>query len=114
MAKITVELDDLTLDKLARASQLAHVSVEEFLRRHTVDALTLPPLEIPNASHRKILAALDREDESVPFTREEIYDRDRARAEVYVQNRQRLLALVDSTTGDMGSQKWSRASLYER
>jgi len=48
------------------------------------------------------------------FDREEIYDRDYGRAELYMQNRAALLKLIDETTADMGSQQWNRQALYDR
>jgi Family of unknown function (DUF6364) len=48
------------------------------------------------------------------FDREEIYDRDYQRAELYFENRAALLNLIDETTADMGTQKWNREALYDR
>jgi Family of unknown function (DUF6364) len=48
------------------------------------------------------------------FDREEIYDRDYQRAELYFENRAALLKLIDETTADMGKQKWNREALYDR
>ncbi len=71
-------------------------------------------LEIPNASHRKILAALTAPDGYRETARDALHNRERDRAEIYAETRKKLLALIDNTLGDMGAQGWSRASLYER
>lgn len=114
MAKVTVELDDQTMARLTHASRATHVSVEDILRRQAEEVARLSPLEIPNASHRKILAALTAPDGYRETARDALHNRERDRAEIYAETRKKLLALIDNTLGDMGAQGWSRASLYER
>ncbi len=70
--------------------------------------------DIPNPSHRTILAALDRAAADDQSEREKVHDRELGRAEVYARSRERLLALIDATEGDRGGQSWQRASLYDR
>lgn len=110
MAKVTVELDDKTMERLAQASRVTHVSVEDILRRQAEEVVRYSALDIPNASHRKILGALSEPDDPRETPRDALHNRERDRAEIYAETRKKLLALIDNTAGDMGAQGWSRAS----
>jgi hypothetical protein len=114
MVKVTVELDDKTAERLAEASRAAQVSIEEILRRQAEGAVQFSLSEFSNHAHCKVLAALLRPEGYYETARDQLYDRERDRAEMYMQTRKKLLSLIDETAGDMGSQTWSRASLYER
>jgi len=114
MAKVTVELDDQIMERLTQASRATHVSVEDILRRQAEEVARFSALEIPNASHCKIVAALARPEGYYETARDALHDRERDRAELYVETRNKLFALIDNTMGDMGAQGWSRAGLYER
>lgn len=114
MAKMTLDLDDETLARLAEISSARRVSVEELIRTHAETVARMRYDGIPNPSHRKLLAALDRPADDYNSERKKTNDRELARAEAYSQNRQRLLALVDATEGDLGARSWRRASLYDR
>jgi hypothetical protein len=112
MAKVILELDDEILARLAEISSARNVSVEDLIRAQAESFAGAQ--DIPNPSHRNLMAALDRPDEYYGSARERTHDRELARAEAYAQNRQRLLALIDATDGDLGAQTWHRASLYDR
>ena len=114
MAKITLELDDETLARLAEISRARQVTVEDLILRQAERVADVRYEGIANPSHRKMMAVLNRPDEYYESPRERTHDRELARAETYVDNRERLLALIDATEGDLGSQTWRRASLYDR
>ena len=114
MTKITIDLDDGLLERLAVASRARNMSVEQWLRAQAEQAASAADeFEIENASHRAILASLDRPDGYYDSPRDEIYDRERGRAEIYADCRRKLLELIDATQGDMGAQTWNRTALYE-
>lgn len=112
MAKITIDLDDGLMERLAVASRARNLTVEEWLRARAEQAAR-DPAEIENASHRAILAALNRPDDYYESPRDEMHDRERDRAEHYASMRASLLELIDNTQGDMGTQRWNRRALYE-
>ena len=114
MTKITLEFDDQTLDRVASVAQGRHVSVEALIKARAEDIARLMPITIENSSHRKIVIAADRPLESYESKRDEIYDREGARADAYVEMRKKLLELIDETDGDMGAQGWDRRRAYER
>lgn len=114
MTRVSFELDEDTFGRVERLAQARQMSVEELLRRRAEDIARLAPISIENRSHRKIVSALDRGPDDYGSSREEIYDREKLRAEVYVRNRRLLLELIDRTEGDMGGQAWNRQSIYER
>ena len=114
MTRITLDLNEETLARVKSLARAQQTSVEDLLRKRAEDIARLAPIEIQNPSHRKIMSALDWQPSSYVSPRDEINDRDRARAEVYAENRQRLLELIDQTKGDMGLQAWDRSRLYER
>lgn len=107
MAKITIDLDDGLMERLAVASRAQNLRVEEWLRTQAEQAAHVPA-EIDNAPHRAILAALDRPDNYYESPRDETYDRERGCAEHYETTRAALLDLIDKTQGDMGMQRWNR------
>ena len=114
MTKFTIDLDDNLAERLAEVSRARNLTVEEWLRAQA--EMSAPPVQdlaIENFSHRAILASLDRPHDSYESRRDEIHDRERARAELYVQHRAALLELIDSSQGDMGAQSWNRGKLYE-
>jgi len=113
MAKITIDLDDGLVERLAAASRARKITVEELLRAEAENAARSSDVEIENPSHRTILESLHRPDGYYDSPRDELYDRERDRAEAYVAARQALLELIDNTEGDMGAQAWSRRRLYE-
>jgi hypothetical protein len=114
MTRVTVELNDETLARVESLARARQTSVEELLRRRAEDIARLAPIKIYNPSHRQILSVLERASDTYESQRDETYDREKARAEVYVANRRRLLDLIDQTRGDMGLQMWDRSRLYER
>ena len=114
MAKVTIELDDATLERLARTSRARAVSVEDLIRAEVEGLDDVRYEEIPNPSHHTILAALERPADYYASEREKTHDRELGRAERYVQERKKLLALIDETEGDLGSREWHRACLYDR
>jgi len=114
MTRVAIEIDEEVLARVERLARARHTSVEDLLRKQTEDLVRLAPIEIHNPSHRKILASLERPADYYSSPRDEIYDRDKARAEGYLANRRRLIDLIDRTEGDMGLQSWNRARLYER
>lgn len=114
MTRVAIEIDEEVLARVERLARARQTSVEELLRKQTEELVRLAPIEIHNPSHRKILEALQRSADDSSSPRDEIYDRDKARAEGYLANRRRLLDLIDHTQGDMGVQPWNRARLYER
>ena len=114
MAKITIDLEDALMERLVVASSARRLTVEEWLRAAAEQAApAFGELEIENASHRAMLAALDRPEGFYDSPREELHDRERDRAEAYVSARDALLDLIDTTQGDMGARVWSRSALYE-
>lgn len=114
MTRITLDLNEETLARVESLARARQTSVEDLLRKRAEDIARLAPIEIQNPSHRKIMSALDRQPSSHASPRDEMHDREKARAEVYVENRRRLLELIDHTKGDMGTQAWDRSRLYER
>jgi hypothetical protein len=112
MAKITIDLDDSLMERLAVASRAHNLTVEEWLRAQAEQAAR-HSAGIENTSHRAILSALDRPVDYYESPRDEMHDRERDRAELYASTRAALLALIDNTQGDMGTQRWSRRALYE-
>lgn len=113
MAKITIDLDDGLVERLTAASRARNLTVEELLRAEAEQAALSSDVGIENSSHRTILSALNRPEGYYESPRDEIYDRERGRAEAYVKAREALLELIDSTEGDMGAQVWSRRRVYE-
>jgi hypothetical protein len=111
MTQVTLELDDETLARVADVARARRMSVEDFLRKHAEDVARLGPIAIDNPSHRTILAALDR---PAGTSREEAHDRERQRAQGYVDHRRRLLDLIDGTQGDLGEQAIERQRLHDR
>ena len=114
MAKVTIDLDDEMLARLAEFSRARNVTVEDLILTQAKSVADMRYDAIPNASHRTIVAALDRPEDYYESKRDRDYDRELGRAESYVHNRRRLLALIDATEGDLGVQSWRRASLYDR
>lgn len=114
MTRITLDLNEETLARVESLARAQQTSVEDLLRKRAEDIARLAPIEIQNPSHRKIMSALDRQPSSYASPRDEVHDREKARAEVYVANRRRLLELIDRTMGDMGAHAWDRSRLYER
>jgi hypothetical protein len=112
MAKVILELDEKILARLDEISSARNVSVEDLIRAQA-ESFAGAHDDIPNPSHRNLMAALDRPDEYYGSARERTHDRGLARAEAYAQNRERMLALIDATDGDLGAQTWHRASLYD-
>jgi hypothetical protein len=115
MTQITLDLDDTTLSRLQIAAMAQNKPVpklvEELLRR---DAEMIAEGE--SSVHQKMMRILEERSayyKDKGFSREETYDRDYSRAQLYAENRQRLLKRIDETQGDMGKQKWNRSSLYE-
>ena len=102
MAKIAIELDDGLVERLAVASRARNITVEELLRAEAESATRASEVEIDNSSHRAILSALLRPEGYYESPRDEIYDRERDRAEAYVASRKALLELIDNTEGDRG------------
>ena len=113
MAKVILEMDDAILARLEEISSARKVSVEDLIRAQAENFAGVND-DIPNPSHRKRTAALERADEYYGSARDKTHDRELSRAEVYARNRERLLALIDATEGDLGAQTWRRASLYDR
>ena len=114
MTKITIELDDRLAERLAVVSRAHNLTVEQWLRTEAEKAARQEEnFEFENASHRAILASLDRPEGYYESPRDETYDRERSRAEAYVESRKALLELIDNTEGDMGAQRWNRRALYE-
>ena len=113
MTKIVLELDDRTLDRVATVARARSATVESIIVERVADMTSLAPVEIENPSHRAILAILEGPSAG-SNARDELHDREHARAEVYVENRRKLLALIDATEGDMGEQVFERARLYDR
>lgn len=113
MAKITLELDDEILGRLAEISRARQMTIEDLIRSQAENVADARHEQIPNPSHQKILETLNRPADYYESERERTYDRDLARAESYIDNRERLLALIDATEGDLGAQSWRRSSLYE-
>lgn len=113
MTKITIDLDDGLAERLAVASRARNITVEELLLTQAENAVRASEVEIENPSHRSILASLHRPEGYYDSPRDEIYDRERDRAEAYVAARQELLELIDNTDGDMGVLTWSRGRVYE-
>ena len=114
MTKVTLDFDDQTLDRVASVANARHISVEDLLKARAKDIARLAPIEIINPSHQAIVAAAARPTGYYESRREEIYDRENARAELYVESKRRLLDLIDETDGDMGAQGWDRRRAYER
>jgi hypothetical protein len=114
MTRVSLDLNAETLARVESLARARQMSVEDLLRKRAEDMARIAPIEIQNPAHREIMSALDRRPESYASPREEINDRDKARAEIYAENRQRLLKLIDDTKGDMGLQVWDRSRLYER
>ena len=114
MTKITIELDDAVIARLAAASHAHRMTIEEWLRAQAEQAARASgDFVIENPAHRAILASLHRPDGYYASPRDEMHDRERDRAELYVENRAALLDLIDNTEGDMGAQAWNRRGLYE-
>src|SRR5436305_235022 len=100
MTKITIDLDDSLAERLASVSRAHNLTVEEWLRAQAEQAA--PPVAdfpVENASHRAILASLERPEGYYDSPRDEIYDRERNRAQLYAETRAALLELIDSTQG---------------
>jgi predicted transcriptional regulator len=114
MTRITVELSNETLARVETLARARQTSVEDLLRKQAEDIARLAPITVENPSHRKILSALERGADFYTSPRDEVHDREKGRAEAYVANRRRLLELIDSTAGDMGTYAWDRSRLYER
>lgn len=114
MTKLTLDFDDQILSRVASVAEARHVSVETLIKERAEDIARLAPIEIHNPSHKAFVAAALRASNYYASPREKIYDRENARAELYVQNKQRLVELIDTTEGDMGSQGWDRRRAYER
>lgn len=113
MKTISIELDDRVADGLATFVRAHGMTVEEWLRAEAERvAQPLPNDDVPNGSHRTILAALDRPEGYYGSSREEWHDRERDRAQAYAAARKDLLDLIENTQADMGVQKWNRSSLY--
>jgi hypothetical protein len=113
MGKVTIDIEDETLRQIQAASRLRQETVEQFLLRQAREAAQAPVKHIVNPSHRKIMEAAARPLAEGETERDAWHDRDRARAEAYAEARKRLLDLIDRSAGDMGSQTWDRASLYD-
>ena len=113
MTRVTLELDEETLGRVETVARARQTSVEDLLRRQAEDIARLAPIEINNPSHREILSALERGPAYYSSPREEVHDRETARAEAYAASRRRLLELIDRTDGDLGLQAWDRRRLYE-
>ncbi len=110
MTKVILDLDETTLDRVASVARARQTSIEDLLQQHARDLVALAPVEIHNPGHRAIMAVLDEPPEE---GRAALHDRRRGRAGTYADNRRRLLALIDATTGDLGSDAWSRTRSYE-
>ncbi|MBX9910456.1 MAG: hypothetical protein K2Z25_17300 [Beijerinckiaceae bacterium] len=114
MTRITIEIDDQIMARVATVARSRHASVESLLAEHASMIGSLAPIEIDNPAHRKLMSNVVRPPGYYETAREESYDRDRQRAEIYAANKSRLLRLIDETEGDMGDQGWSRERLYVR
>jgi hypothetical protein len=114
MTRVTLELDDETLARIESVARARRTSVADLLRRQAEEIARLAPIKLHNPSHRKVLSALERDANYYSSPREEGHDREKARAEIYAENRRRLLELVDRTEGDMGEQPWDRRRVHER
>jgi hypothetical protein len=114
MTKVTLELDEDTLARVECLARARQTTVEDLLRLRAQDIARLGPIELHNPAHRQILSALDRKSSDYSSPRHETHDREKARAELYVANRRRLLELIDQTKGDMRRQVWDRSRIYER
>jgi hypothetical protein len=113
MKKVTFDLDDETLARVTSVADARQTSVETLLRQQTEAFARLVPMSIDNPSHRRLLSMFEGSQAGLSH-REELYDREKARAEVYVANRKILLELIDKTDGDMGHHGWNRAGSYDR
>jgi|SRR5947209_3964317 len=113
MTKITINLDDRLAERLADVSRSRNLTVEEWLRAQAEQAAAAEDFPIENGSHRAILASLERPEGYYESPRDETYDRERNRAELYAGARAALLELIDNSQGDMGAQTWNRRALYE-
>lgn len=113
MTKITIELEDNVVERLAIVSRAYNLTVEQWLRAEAEKAARLEKTNvIENASHRAILLALEHPKDYCGSPRDEMLDRENARARSYQDARQALLDLIDNTQGDMGTQTWNRSALY--
>lgn len=113
MTKVVLDVDERTLNRVATVARARSVSVESVIVACMAEIASLAPIEIENPSHRAMLATLERPLAPGESERDALHDRERARAEVYVENRRKLLALVDATEGDRGGRVFDRAALYE-
>jgi hypothetical protein len=111
MVTITLDLDDDVLDRVASAARARHVTVEQLLGDQAREIAMSEVLH--NPAHRKLMDPLVNP-VMHDSPRDRAHDRDLARAEVYAASRERLLALIDQTGGDMGKQGWNRQGLYDR
>jgi hypothetical protein len=113
MKNITLAVDDEVLSRVAFLANTRHMSVEDLLNQRVADIASLAPITLENPSHRQLVEASQRPLESYDSPREELHDREKSRAELYVHQKQKLLDLIDKTEGDMGTQGWSRMRAYE-
>lgn len=136
MKNITLAVEDEIVDEArvlaAERKTTVNAMVRDFLRTAVAKRRLLSDLSDGTAEDREIVSTPD-----TPITahermarifaegqakyadrklvdREYIYDRDYQRAELYFENRNALLKLIDETTADMGKQKWNREALYDR
>lgn len=118
MGKAMLELDTDMLALLEEAAQAQSLSVPEYLGRLVeVTSANQPSSGI--SYHQKMVQIAQEgqkkySNTTSTFNREETYDRDYARALVYLENRKRLLERIEATQADMGTQGWNREALYER
>jgi hypothetical protein len=113
VTRIAIELDDATLSEIERIARAKHTSVEAVARETLAGLARQTAPAVPGASHTKMMETLSRPRPGETW-RELTHDRELTRAETYAENRARLLELIDTTQGDMGSQGWNRRRLYER
>lgn len=113
MKNITLAVDDDVLNRVALLASTRHMSVEDLLNKRVADIASIAPIVLENPSHRKLVAASQLPSESYATIRDEIYDREKSRAELYIHRKQELLNLIDNTEGDMGTQGWNRMRAYE-
>jgi hypothetical protein len=113
MTKVTFDVDEETLARVTSVADARQTSVETLLRQQTEAFARLVPITLANSSHRRVLSVLGGAQGGLS-PREELHDREKARAEAYFTNRKILLDLIDKTDGDMGHHGWDRARSYDR
>ncbi len=114
--QVTLSIKDSALSQLETAAAARSIPVEQLigeLVEREADALGKDELSTHELMKQIATRGAERHAGKLP-SRDEVQDREYQRALTYIENRERLLKLIDETSAYMGKQPWNRSALYER